>query len=219
MTFSNTQSDVSNRSDSSQPEFEYQLWRPFEDARGLASVWQLVAGNLASSGDVLPQDAMAAAQSADYDYSSQTQVITINHKSGRLAGTFSLTIDSDDGMPVTSHFDNELAFLRRKYRLINGWRFSMSPLFQSAILRQRSFTLFKQLVRLNDADAFVIYYNKRLEAYYHRLFNGRVLTSKSISFDGHHELPVNLMLCKAIDNPPDPKYIHDGAKYEKQLVF
>ena len=219
MTVSHTRTQVIVKNHFIESDFEYQLCKPYQDSRTLSSVWQLVAANLAANGDVLPQDAFAAAQCSDFDFSIHTSVISIRHTSGWLAGTFSLTLDSDSGMPVTQHFDRELKFIRRKYRVINGWRFSMSPLFQSAVLRQRSFALFKQLVRLNDADAFVIYYNKRLDAYYQRLFSGRVMSSKTISFDGHNALPVNLMLCAASDNPPDPRYMHDGAKYEKDLVF
>ncbi|WP_196157015.1 hypothetical protein [Reinekea sp. G2M2-21] len=218
MTVSSLESSTSRFEQTRQPEFHYQLIDPQQQKYRMQTIWQLVAGNLAANGDVLPSDAMNAAKDPDYDFINHTRVVVIQHSSGRLAGTFSVTLDGDHGMPVSRHFDSELSFLRRKHRLINGWRFSMSPLYQGAILRQRTFTLFKQLVCLNDADAFVIYYNQRLEKYYHRLFNGRVVASKSISFDGHHSLPVNLMLCQASDNPPDPRYMHDGALYEADLV-
>lgn len=184
----------------------------------MPAIWQLVAGNLAANGDVHPDKAMDAAKDASFDASNTTRVVAILHQSGRLAGTFSYTVDSEQGMPVGHHFEQELSFLRSRYRLVNGWRFSMSPLFQSSVLRQRTMALFKQVVQLNGADGFVIYYNQRLDAYYRRMFKGRVVATKRISFDGHAHLPVNMMICDTDDNIADPKYLSDGVLDDDALV-
>jgi hypothetical protein len=209
-----------NNQESEKPtsEFEYRLFSPSKHRYEMPNIWQLVAGNLAANGDVHPEIAMKAAKDSEFDFHESTNVVSIIHESGRLAGTFSMTLDSELGMPVSKHFDGDLAFLRKRYRLMNGWRFSMSPLFQSSILRQRTMALFKQFVLMNEADAFVIYYNKRLEGYYRRLFTGRVVASKSISFDGKNDLPVNMMICETSENPPDLKFIHAGDFYDYAMV-
>lgn len=199
--------------------YQHEWLNPCHDHHRMPSIWQLVAGNYAAMGDVKPEDAMAAAHDGVFDRHSHTRVVQIKHESGRLAGTFSVTLDSDDGMPITRHFHNDLTFLRRKYRLVNGWRFSMSPLYQSAALRQRTFALFKHFAHCNDADAFVIYFNERLTGYYNRQFNGRVIAQKSISFDGQKQLPVNLMLCHTADNVPNPKYLSAGDSHEDAMVI
>jgi len=199
--------------------FNYRLLAPSKHRYEMPSIWQLVAGNLAANGDVKPDAAMKAAKDAYFDHHDSTRVVSIRHSSGRLAGTFSVTMDSKEGMPVTNHFEQELNFLRKKYRMVNGWRFSMSPLFHEPYLRQRTLTLFKQLVGIYEADAFVIYFNERLSGYYSRYFNGRVIASKTISFDGRNELPVSLLLCESRQNPPNPQYMHNGALYEGTMVI
>jgi hypothetical protein len=136
-----------------------------------------------------------------------------------LAGTFSFTLNSEAGMPISKHFGDEIRSIQKQFTLLNGWRFSMSPLYQSALLRLRSMTLYKQLVQLNGVDAFVIYYNKRLEGYYRRIFNGHVEASKSISFDGRNELIVNMMVCETSNNRPDSRYFHHEVAHEHALVI
>ncbi len=199
-------------------QFKYQVVHP-SDTKDLSKVWQLVAGNMAHMGDVHPVDAMDAAKDTIFDHHKNTRVITIKDGVGRLVGTFSMTVDSDNGMPVLHHFNEELVFLRKKYRLVNGWRFSMHPLYQNANLRLSSFALFKQLIVLSGADAFVLYFNERLARYYSRYFNGRIVASKVISFDGINKLPVSLMVCESINNFPDREYIQDGGKYADSMVF
>jgi hypothetical protein len=194
--------------------FQYQLLNPAADVHLMRPIWQLVAGNLAAMGDVLPHNAMQVAKDDRYDQTENTRVVAIYHESGRLAGTFSLTLDGDSGLPVEGHFEDTLQALRRELRLLNGWRFAMSPLYQSARLRQRSFAYFKQLVTLYEADAFVLYFNERLSGYYHRQFKGRVIDQRSISFDGSASLNVNLMVCLSKDNPPNTDYLSDAMPYE-----
>lgn len=219
LTFSPEQSQTVSQIQASNRTFEYRIFNPNRQPYQMPSIWQLVAGNLAANGDVHPENAMAAAKDAVFDTSELTRVVSIFHESGRLAGTFSYTLDSEkDGMPVSHHFQDELSFLRLRYRLVNGWRFSMSPLYQSAVLRQRTMALFKKLVQVSESDGFVIYYNQRLDAYYQRLFNGRIVATKSISFDGHAELPVSMMVCETADNTPDPKFLSDGVLYDDALV-
>lgn len=191
-------------------EFTYDIITPSQEIHRLEPVWHLMATNLAATGDVHPEKAWDAAMDREFDESDCTRVVTIRHASGRLAGTYSLTMDSQEGMPILHHFERELTLMRRKYRLLNGWRFAMSPFYRSGRLRQRSMTYFKQLVAHYQADAFVIYYNERLEGYYHRLFTGRVLGSKAISLDGHSDVRVNVMLCETQDNLPNPAHIHKG---------
>jgi hypothetical protein len=199
--------------------FEYRLINPSKHHFEMPSVWQLVAGNLAANGDVHPEVAMKAAKDKTFDFHDKTRVVSIYHESGRLAGTFSFTMNGEAGMPISKHFADEISSIQQQLTLLNGWRFSMSPLYQSAALRLRSMTLYKQLVQLNGADAFVIYYNKRLEGYYRRIFNGHVEASKSISFDGSNELTVNMMVCKTSDNRPDYRYFHHEVAHEHALVI
>lgn len=198
--------------------FQYQLLNPVIETHRMMPIWQLVAGNLAAMGDVLPQNAMLAAQDNMFDSCVNTRVVGIRHQSGRLAGTFSLTLDGHSGLPVEAHFQESLSQLRQNYRLVNGWRFAMSPLYQSGRLRQRSFAYFKQLVTLYDADAFVLYFNERLSGYYQRQFNGQIVDQSRISFDGSKSLAVNLMVCLTADNPPNIQYLSDSMPYEHSMV-
>ena len=123
--------------------FEYRLISPSKQHYEMPSIWQLVAGNLAANGDVHPETAMKAAKDNEFDFHDNTRVVAIIHETGRLAGSFSYTLDGDQGMPISKHFGEELSFIQQNQKLINGWRFSMSPLFQSSILRRRSMTLYK----------------------------------------------------------------------------
>lgn len=190
--------------------YQYQIINPSQDPAAMRPVQQLAAANLAAGGDVTPTRAMEAASDPDFDVSDQTRTVRIHHSSGHLAGSFSATRDGDAGMPVLRHFSQELVFLRRKHRLVNGWRFTMSPRFQSALLRRTSTNLFLHLVQEMDADAFVLYFNDRLLNYYKRMFHGRVLASTTATLDGQVPLPVSLMLCEAADNRPVPGYLPEA---------
>lgn len=198
-------------------EFEYRSINPVTQSYEMPTIWELVAGNLASNGYVTAASALAVAKDTTYDFQQSTRVVSILHESGRLAGTFSLTLNSDAGMPVARYFKDEVQKLEQRYRLINGWRFSMSPTFQSSILRARSNALYHQLVRLNDADASVLYFHQRLLGYYRRIFNGHVLATKTVSLDGNTPLPVCMMLCFSADNEPNPQYMHQGLSYEHAI--
>ncbi len=198
-------------------EFEYQLVDPLYAQYEMQDVWQLAANNLIANGDVTPVAAMHAVKDPDFDFHALTRVVNIRHREGLLVGTFSITLNSEQGMPVSRYFREEIYQLCKSYRLINGWRFSMSRLSNAGILRIRTMSLFKQLCWMTFADAFVIYYNKRLQRYYDRQFNGRVIGERCISFDGENRLPVRLMLCEAIHNQPNLKIISQGAENEHSM--
>lgn len=194
--------------DSDQSQFQYELINQQNYSREIPSVWQFVAANLVAKGDVQVADALSAAKSDLFDHCPETRVIKIFGEDRRMIGTFSVTLDSDIGMPVSQHFGSELTFLRKKYQLINGWRFSMLPIPQSALLRKRTFGIFKSLALENQADAIVLYFNQRLDRYYSRFFNGRIIATKKISFDGIHELPVSLFVGEVKDNLPDTDFLN-----------
>lgn len=199
--------------------FHYQLINPASFQQEMPTIWNFVAANLASQGDVSLENAISAAKSEKYDEHANTRIIKICGKDQRMVGTFSLTKDSQEGMPVADHFEQELVFLRKKHSLINGWRFSMLPLPSATQLRNRTFAIFKLLVEQSSADAFALYFNKRLDKYYQRYFNGQIVATKTISFDGINELPVSLFIGESSNNPPEEKYLHEGAMYENPVVF
>jgi hypothetical protein len=205
--------------DSLKNHFKYQLIDRQNYRREMPGLWQFVAANLVAQGDVQLSDALSAAKSDQFDPCPETKIIKIFGEEGLMVGTFSVTLDSDSGMPVAEHFSAELAFLRKKYRLINGWRFSMLPNARSASLRNRTFAIFKSLASENQADAIVLYFNQRLDRYYSRFFNGRIIATKNISFDGVNELPVSLFVGEVKDNQPDIKYLNEGDVHENAMVF
>lgn len=190
--------------------YQYQIINPRREPMAMGAVQQLAAANLAAGGDVTPTRALEVAADPEFDACDQTRTVVIRHRSGHLAGSFSATCDGELGMPILRHFSRELIFLRRKHRLVNGWRFTMSPRFQSALLRRTSTNLFLHLVQEMDADAFVLYFNDRLLNYYKRMFNGRVLASTTTTLDGQVEVPVSLMLCEAAENRPVIDFLPDA---------
>ena len=191
-------------------EYQYQIIDPCQQPMAMYDVQRLAAANLAAQGDVSPMRAMEVARDPAFDASHQTRTVLIRHTSGHLAGSFSVTRDGDEGMPVLRHFAQDLVFLRRKHQLANGWRFMMSPRFQSALLRRTSTNLFLHLVQQMDADAFTLYFNNRLINYYRRMFNGRVMASTVITLDGQTEVPVSLMVCEAAQNRPVLDYLPEA---------
>ncbi|TCS43089.1 N-acyl amino acid synthase FeeM domain-containing protein [Reinekea marinisedimentorum] len=197
--------------DSEQSRFQYELINQQNYSQEMPGIWQFVAANLAAQGDVEIADALTAAKSEHFDPHPETRVIKIFGQDRRMVGTFSVTMDSDRGMPVTHYFADELAFLRKKYRMVNGWRFSMLPIPDAALLRNRTFAIFKSLAMQDQADAIVLYFNERLNRYYSRFFNGRVIATKTISFDGINELPVSLFVGEVKDNQPEMKYLLEGT--------
>ncbi|EAR08972.1 6-phosphofructokinase [Reinekea sp. MED297] len=191
-------------------DFQFQIIDPAQESQTMYDVQRLAAANLAAEGDVSPQRAMEVARDPNFDDSHQTRTVLIRHKSGHLAGSFSVTRDGDEGMPVLRHFERDLVFLRRKHRLANGWRFMMSPRYQSALLRRTSTNLFLHMVQQLDADAFVLYFNDRLVNYYRRMFSGRVMASTVITLDGQIEVPVSLMVCETAQNRPVMDYLPEA---------
>jgi hypothetical protein len=180
---------------------------------------RLAAANLAMEGDVTPENALAAVKDPVFDAHPNTHVISISHESGRLAGTFSFTLDGPDGMPVSRYFDSELDELRQQGDLLNAWRFSMSPLFHSALLRKQSFEYFWAQAGAFGVETVVLYFNERLLNFYKRKMIGEVVASKTISFDGNAQLPVLLYACPlSINLANQPNQKNGGTSNDFSMV-
>lgn len=199
--------------------FRYSRLNPNHKPTHMDQLHQLAAANLLMEGDVTPENALAAVTDPVFDAHPKTHIISIEHESGRLAGTFSFTIDNDDGMPVNRHFANEINELRSKGTLLNAWRFSMSPLFHSALLRKQSFEYFWAQAGTFKVDTVVLYFNERLLNFYKRKMIGEVVGSKTISFDGHAQLPVLLYACPLDVNLANQPNYKGGVANELALVM
>lgn len=199
--------------------FSYSRLNPSQQVSEMDKLHRLAAANLLMEGDVTPENALAAVSDSVFDAHPKTHVISIAHESGRLAGTFSFTLDSADGMPVSRHFENEINELRAQGSLLNAWRFSMSPLFHSALLRKQSFEYFWAQAGTFNVETVVLYFNERLLNFYKRKMIGEVVGSKTISFDGHAQLPVLLYACPLeVNLANQPKY-KGGVAHELALVM
>lgn len=199
--------------------FKYSRLQPRQQLPHLDRLHRMAAANLSMEGDVTPEKALQAVQDPLYDDHDQTHIISIEHNSGRLAGTFSFTVDSTAGMPVCRHFDQEIEQLRQHYSLLNAWRFSMSPLFHSALLRKQSFEYFWAQAGTFNVDTVVLYFNERLLNFYKRKMIGEVVASKTITFDGKAELPVLLYACPLDVNLANQPNVAGGVSNEFSVVM
>ncbi|MFC3700768.1 hypothetical protein ACFOND_03870 [Reinekea marina] len=199
--------------------FKYARLQPGSHLARLDRLHRMAAANLSMEGDVTPEKALQAVQDPVFDDHDHTHIISIEHQSGRLAGTFSFTLDGVDGMPVSRHFEDDIAQLRQQHRLLNAWRFSMSPLFHSALLRKQSFEYFWAQAGTFNVDTVVLYFNERLLNFYKRKMVGEVVASKTISFDGKAQLPVLLYACPLEENLAKQPIYDGGVSNEFSVVM
>lgn len=180
-------------------EFRYRILQPHETAL-LQRIHQLVAANLVTAGDVSVERAMSAAADERFDHHLGTTIVVIEDASGRLAGTYSFTKVIDNDAPIYRHFRRSEMSNDNHRSWLNGWRFSMSPLFQGPQLRLQTLKVVWLVCLLEQVDDFVLYFNERLLAYYQRLLIGEEMARTMMSFDGQTRLPVIAMRCPVLAN-------------------
>lgn len=199
-------------------DFRYRILQPHETTV-LQRIHQLVAANLVTAGDVSVERAMSVAADDRFDRHQDTIIVVIEDASGRLAGTYSFTKVINNDAPIFRHFSGLDLPNDSQRSWVNGWRFSMSPLFQGPQLRLQTLKVVWLVCLLQQVDDFVLYFNERLLAYYQRLLIGEEMARTSMSFDGQRHLPVVAMRCPVSANAEKHSLtIREGGAHELAMV-
>lgn len=167
-----------------------------EDYSRLDEVYKLTHDTLVLSGEISPHDNGKITTSPHLDHHPNTTIL-IAEQEGKIIGTITVTIDSDQGLNMEKWFSEELAVYRKtdSCRLGSSWRLATSPSYRgkTRLIIDLYSKACKLLIEAGCELCLCALMNKHKKTY-QRLMDAKIIVTKTIEpFDKDIPMEISLM--------------------------
>lgn len=167
-----------------------------KDYSRLEEVYRLTHDTFVESGEIPPQKDGVVVTSKHLDHDSNT-IILIAESHGKIIGTISATIDSENGLNVDNWFNKEVNIFRTMGigKLGSSWRLATVPSYRGRreLIIDLINKAFDVLIDEGCEVCLCALMNKHVK-HYQKLMDAKVVTVKRVMFGKDIEMELNLML-------------------------